>query len=257
MKNTALITGASGGLGAAFAKLHAQRGGDLVLVARNETKLDAIKAELANNYNCEIFTVVADLSKPSAAQEIFKATEAEGVEVDILINNAGFGGYGDFYQRDLDLENEMIQVNISALVNLTHFYLKGMVDRNCGRILQIASSAAFLPGPKMAVYYASKSFVVSFSQAIAQELSGTGVTSTVLCPGPIATEFANTANLDNPKVFEKADSPQAVAKCGYEAMLKGKLVVNNDAVTHFALTWILPLLPRKWLLAMSEKALSR
>ena len=257
MKNTALITGASGGIGAEFARYHAARGGDLVIVARSEDKLNALKSELEHAYDVQVLVIAADLAEPDSAQAIFATTESAGIQVDILINNAGYGGHGKFYQRDLSGEQAMMQVNVISLVSLTHLYLQGMVDRNSGKILHVASSAAFVPGPLMAVYYATKSFVASFSQAIAQELSDTNVTSTVLCPGPVATGFVEASDLKGVPALEHAASADSVASCGYEAMLNGDLVKINSPGIAFLVTWVLPLLPRKMILKLGQKTMEK
>ena len=257
MGNYALITGASSGIGAALARHHAARKGDLVLVARSEEKLTALKTELESKYGVKVTVIIADLAQPDAAERIFSATEEAGLQVDILINNAGFGGHGKFHERDLVKDQAMMQVNIVTLVNLTHYYLQGMVQRNSGKILQVASTAAFIPGPLQAVYYATKAFVVSFSQAIAQELQGTGVTSTALCPGAVATGFVAAGDLEGIDVWDKAATPESVAACGYEAMLKGNLVTINEKGLDFMLNWVVPFLPRKTVLKMSQKAMEK
>ncbi|MDG6259157.1 SDR family NAD(P)-dependent oxidoreductase [Glaesserella parasuis] len=189
MKQTALITGASNGIGLELAKIHAKKGGDVVLVARSKEKLAELAHDLANTYGIKATVIAQDLSEPNATQAIFAQTEAQGITVDILINNAGFGGHGRFFERDLAKEQQMIQVNITTLTELSHFYLKGMVERRCGKILNVSSTAGFLPGPLQAVYYATKAYVTSFSQAIAEEVAEFGVTVTALCPGAVATGF--------------------------------------------------------------------
>jgi len=257
MSNTALVTGASSGIGTELARYHARKGGDLVLVARREDALNNLKSELENEHGVAATLVVADLSKSDSAQKIFASTESTGIQVDILINNAGFGGHGEFCKRDLAKDQAMMQVNMVSLVNLTHMYLQGMVARNCGRLLHVASTAAFVPGPLQAVYYATKSFVVSFSQAIAEELKETNVTSTALCPGPVATEFVKAGDLDGVSVWDKAASPQSVARCGYDAMMRGDLVKINEASLNILLNWVLPFLPRRTVLKMSRKAMEK
>lgn len=257
MGNCALITGASSGIGAALARHHATRKGDLILVARSEEKLAALKTELEGEYGVKVTVIVVDLAQADAAERIFSATEEAGLQVDILINNAGFGGHGKFHERDLAKDQAMMQVNIVTLVNLTHHYLQGMVQRNSGKILHVASTAAFLPGPLQAVYYATKAFVVSFSQAIAQELQGTGVTSSALCPGAVATGFVAAGDLEGVDVWDKAATPESVAVCGYEAMLKGDLVTINEKGLNFMLNWVVPFLPRKTVLKMSQKAMEK
>ena len=257
MGNTALVTGASSGIGAELARLHAAQGGDLVLVARREDALNQLKSELEKTYNIKATVIVADLAQSDAAEKIFTATEAAGIQIDILINNAGFGGHGKFHERDLAKDQAMMQVNMVSLVNLTHMYLQGMVSRNSGKILHVASTAGFIPGPLQAVYYATKAFVVSFSQAIAQELSDTNVTSTVLCPGAVATGFVAAGDLDGVATWDNAASPQSVAKCAYEAMMKGELVKINDARLSFMLNWVVPFMPRKAVLKMSQNTMEK
>jgi short-subunit dehydrogenase len=254
---TALITGASGGIGAELARYHAARGGDLVLVARSEDKLKALQLELENAHKIKVMVVVADLAQPESADQIFSATEQAGLNIDILINNAGFGGHGKFHERQLRKDQAMMQVNMISLVNLTHLYLQGMVQRNYGKILHVASTAAFLPGPLQAVYYATKSFVVSFSQAISQELEGTNVTSTALCPGAVATGFVSAGDLEGIKVWDKAATAESVAKCGYDAMINGDLVKINEKGLSFLLNWIIPFLPRKTILKLSRQAMEK
>lgn len=257
MGNTALITGTSSGIGKELARYHGARGGDLVLVARNENKLNELKAELEENYGISVMVIAADLAQPESAEQIFAATQQAGLQIDILINNAGFGGHGKFHERELARDQAMIQVNVTSLVTLTHLYLEGMVQRNSGKILHVASTAAFLPGPLQAVYYATKSFVLSFSQAIAQELKGTGITSTALCPGAVSTGFVTAGDLDGVKVFDKAVSAESVAECGYEAMLRGDLVKINEQGLHFMLNWVVPFLPRKAVLRISQKTMEK
>ena len=257
MGNTALVTGASSGIGAELARLHASKGGDLVLVARREAALNALKTELETTYNIKATVIAADLAQPDSAEKIFAVTEAAGIQVDILINNAGFGGHGKFHERELAKDRAMMQVNMMSLVNLTHLYLQGMVSRNSGKLLHVASTAAFLPGPLQAVYYATKAFVVSFSQAIAQELADSNITSTVLCPGAVATGFVAAGDLEGNSMWDNAASPESVAKCGYEAMMKGELVKINEPRLDFMVNWVVPFLSRKTVLKMSEQAMQK
>lgn len=256
MTNTALITGASSGIGAELARYHASKG-DLVLVARREDTLEKLKSELESSHNIKVTVIASDLSQPDSASSIYKATEEAGIQIDILINNAGFGGHGKFHERDLAKDQSMMQVNMVSLVNLTHMYLQGMVERNAGKILNVASTAAFMPGPLQAVYYATKSFVVSFSQAIAQELSDTNITSTALCPGPVATGFVKAGDLEGISAWDNAATPESVAKCGYDAMQKGDLVAINERSLSFMLNWVIPFLPRKTVLKMSQKFMEK
>jgi short-subunit dehydrogenase len=255
--STALITGASSGIGLELAKLHAKKGGNLVLVARTETKLKSLKTELEAKHKVQVSVIVSDLSQPKAAEEIFKQTEEKGIVVDTLINNAGFGGHGLFHERDFASENSMMQVNMVALTELTHLYLKGMIARNKGRILNVSSTASFMPGPLQAVYYATKAFVTSFSQAIAQEVEQYNVTVTALCPGAVDTGFVKAGDLEGVEIFDKAKSAASVAKCGYSAMEKGQLVSFNESGLKFLLNWVIPFLPRKSVLKLSRQAMEK
>lgn len=241
----ALITGASSGIGEALAHEHATKGGNLILVARREQKLQAMKEEFKKRYGVQVDVISKDLSKPDAAQELHAEVQNRQLVVDYLINNAGFGGQGKFHEQDWSRHANMIQVNITALTELTYLFLPGMVERNSGRIMNVASTAAMVPaGPLQSVYFATKQFVLSFSQGIAGELLDTNVTVTALCPGPIATEFSKTAGLENTDLFAKAYSPQSVAKDGYSAMEKGKFVeisgLSFSSRILMAATWFLP-----------------
>ncbi|MEZ8720680.1 SDR family NAD(P)-dependent oxidoreductase [Vibrio pomeroyi] len=255
--NIALITGASGGIGLELAKIHAKKGGDLVLVARTLTKLEALKAEIESQYKVSVHVISEDLSDPQSPQRIFDYTESHGLEISTLINNAGFGGHGLFHERALDADLSMIQVNINALVSLTHLYLQSMVGRNHGKVLNVSSTASFLPGPLQAVYYATKSFVTSFSQAIAQELEGSNVTVTALCPGTVKTGFVEAGDLKGVDAWKNAKSPESVAQIGYQAMEKGELVAFNEKGLKFMLEWLIPFLPRKMVLKMSRQSMEK
>jgi short-subunit dehydrogenase len=257
MSETALITGASGGIGAAFARSHAATGGNLVLVARSRENLEGIKADLESKFGISVLLLVMDLSIQGSAERVFSQTEEAGIEISILINNAGLGGHGKFYERDLSKEQAMMQLNMTTLVSLTHLYLDSMIQRGHGKVLNVASSAAFIPGPLQAVYYATKAFVLSFSQALAEELSGTGVTVTVLCPGPVKTGFAKAGGLEEVKIFQYGSSAESVANCGYKAMQAEKLVVMNSTVLSFLLNWVTPLIPRRILLKFSRLSLEK
>jgi len=220
---TALITGASSGIGLDLAHLFAQDGHDVVLVARSEDKLRELATELERTHKIAAHVIVADLTRPDAPQHIFERAPA----IDILVNNAGFGTSGKFADADLRTELEMIQVNVTALTHLTKLFLAPMLQRGHGRILNVASTAAFQPGPLMAVYYATKAYVLSFSEAIAEELRGTGVTMTVLCPGPTATGFQKTADLGSETLLKvmRPVSSMSVARVGYRALMRGQRVV--------------------------------
>lgn len=257
MTNTALITGASGGIGLELAKIHAQKGGDLVLVARSKHKLNQLKAELENNYQSKVFVIAEDLSDPESADRVAAAVEELDLQIDTLINNAGFGGHGLFHERALAEDQAMMQLNMVTLTNLTHHFLKGMVERKSGRILNVSSTASFIPGPLQAVYYATKAYVTSFSQAIAEEVAENNVTVTALCPGAVATGFVAAGNLDGVDIWKKAKSARSVAECGYAAMEKGELVAFNEPGLKFQLNWVIPFLPRKMVLKMSRKFMEK
>jgi short-subunit dehydrogenase len=222
---TALITGASSGIGLELARIFAAKRHDVVLVARSEEKLRQLARECEGSV-VKAHVVAADLASGDGPRRVVDAVAALGVRVDVLVNNAGFGVYGRFADTPLERELESIQVNVVALTELTKRVLPAMIARRSGRILNVASTAGFLPGPLMAVYYATKAYVISFSEAISNELEGTGVTVTVLCPGPTATGFQAAANLESSRIvslLRKATS-RSVAEAGYEAMMAGKVV---------------------------------
>ena len=224
MTKTALITGASSGFGLHFARLCAQDGANLVLVARSTDKLNNLKTRLESEYGVDVVVIARDLSHPDAAEDVFATTEEQNIKVDILINNAGFGILGKFEDSSLERQQQMLNLNILTLTKLTHLYLPHMKKQHYGKILNVASIAAFAPGPCMATYYASKAYVLSFSDALATELRGSGVTVTALCPGPVNTGFANAAGFKNSVLFNGKDNGKAakVSCYGYNAMVKGK-----------------------------------
>lgn len=223
---TALVTGATSGIGHAFARLLARERYDLVLVARRADVLDGIRMDLERAFPIRVKVIAADLSRPDAARGVFDELEREKLAPDVLINNAGFGLFGTFTETDGEAETRMIGLNIVALTDLTKLVLKGMSERGRGKILNVASTAAFRSGPLMAVYCATKAYVLSFSEAIAEELKGTGVTVTALCPGPTVSGFAHEAGLRRSRSIglRRLLSPEAVAEYGYRSMMKGKPV---------------------------------
>jgi uncharacterized protein len=248
---TALITGASAGLGLEYAKLFAADRHDLVLVARRKDRLDALAAELSAAHGVKVYVVAADLMEPAATQQIVDAVATFGVEVEHLVNNAGFGTNGAFWELDAAKERGMIEVNVTALVMLTRAFLPAMVKRKRGRVLNIGSCAGFQPGPYMAGYYASKAFVNSFTEGLAYELRGTGVTATVSCPGPIATEFALVAGNDKSKLFKMgAMTATEVATDGYRAMMAGRPMVVHGIKNRFG-AWSVRLSPRALVTALA------
>ena len=224
---TALVTGASSGIGLEFAKLLAREGHDLVLVARRREVLEGLAQELAVKQGVAVRVIAKDLAAPNSAAEIFAELETERIDIDVLVNNAGLGLHGRFWETDLDRQIEIIQVNVEALTALTGRFLPGMVARGRGRIVNVASTAAFQPGPYMAAYYATKAYVLSFSEALAVELSDTGVTVTALCPGPTETEFQAAAGLEDTLLFKGPLVMDAakVARLGWAAAKLGKRVV--------------------------------
>lgn len=226
-RKTALITGASSGIGLDFARLFAEGGYDVVLVARTESKLKALADELGTRHGVRALAVAADLADPAAPGRLMERLKAEGVQVDVLVNNAGYAGYGAFAETDARMELDMIQVNIGALTALTKAVLPGMLARKSGQILNMASTAAFQPGPLMAVYYATKAYVLSFSEALANETQGTGVTITCLCPGPTKTGFQERAKMEESKLVKGKEIMDSltVARAGYEGLHQGRAVV--------------------------------
>lgn len=222
---TALITGASGGLGLEFAKILAKKKYDLVLVARNEGKLYALKNDLETEYNIAVYLYASDLSVVDAALDVFNFTLEHDIKIDILINNAGFGDSGSFAESEWEKQYEMVQLNVIALMQLTHCFLNPMIEQGHGKILNMSSVAAFCAGPNMSIYYATKEFVRSFSEAVAEEVKGTGVTVTAFCPGPTATGFEQAAAMDKGSaMFRKAAKAEDVAKAGVRALKKGKVL---------------------------------
>ncbi|MCI2254111.1 SDR family oxidoreductase [Domibacillus sp. PGB-M46] len=222
MNKTALITGASGSLGLEFAKIFAEAEYNLVLVARSREKLEAFADAYSDT---EMKLIVKDLSRPGAAKEAADEVHRSGIHIDVLINNAGFGLFGPFDELSLEKQTEMMQLNVISLTELTHCFLPGMRERNSGRILNVASTAAFQPGPLMAVYFATKAFVLSFSEALAEELSATNITVTALCPGPTKTNFGTVASVEKTKMFSHPMLAAQVAREGVEGLLKNKRVV--------------------------------
>lgn len=221
-----LITGASAGIGLELARVFALHNHDLLLVARNEAALRELASELSTTFGVNAKFFVADLSTPEAPRLIHEFCSQSGIDVDILVNNAGFGDYGPFHELDRQHQLDKIVVNIASLVDLTHRFLPGMVGRKSGKILNVASTAAFQPGPYMSVYYATKSFVLHFSEAISVELEGTGVTVTALCPGATQSEFQARANLNGSRLFDGRTLPTSkeVAEYGYASLMRGKRV---------------------------------
>ena len=232
MKKTALITGASSGLGTEFARIHASKGDNLVLVARGKDKMEALKTEFEKQFGISVYVISKDLSVQSAPKEVYDELEVQKIHIDYLINNAGFGDFGVFAECDWEKQFQMINLNIMALTYLTRLFLPDMIKNKFGKILNIASTAAFQPGPTMSIYFATKAFVLSFSESIANELKGTNVTVTALCPGATETGFKAAAALDNSNLFKgnQIATSKEVAEFGYNSMMKGKTVVVHGFV---------------------------
>jgi hypothetical protein len=222
-RKTALITGASAGLGREYA-LFAADGHDVVLIARREDRLAEVAEEVQDAHGISAVVLAADLAEPGAVQEIYEAVTERGLAIEFLVNNAGFGSNGVFAELPMDRELTMIQVNITALTELTRRFLPAMIERGSGRILNIGSTAGFQAGPFMTTYYATKAYVNHFTEGLAHELRGTGVTATVSCPGPTETEFAGIAGNEKSSLFQGGGAATAedVARHGYRAMLAGK-----------------------------------
>jgi short-subunit dehydrogenase len=256
---TALITGASSGIGLELARFFAKDKHNMVLVARSEGKLKDLAQELTQKHGIMVKIIAKDLSQHNAAQEVYNELKREGIQIDFLVNNAGFGEFGFFHETEWHKEEMMINLNITALTQFTKLFVKDMVHRKYGKIMNVASTAAFQPGPLMAVYYATKAYVLSFSEAIANELQDKGVTITALCPGPTESGFQAAATLEESKLVKgkKMPSSAEVAQYGYQAMMEGEVVA-----IHGTLNWIMAqsnrFTPRKMVTAivraMSEKA---
>lgn len=250
-RGTALITGSSKGIGLEFAHIFAREGHNLVLVARSTDKLKVIQDELSARYPIKVFTITADLSAQDAAQKVFNELAYKDIHIDYLINNAGFGDYGPFSNTSWQKEQQMISLNVETLVQFCKLYVPEMLERKSGKILNVASIASFFPGPGMAVYYATKAFVLSFSEALSCELEGTGVTVTSLCPGPTKSNFFKDANMLDSKVVKGRRLPSAheVALYGYRAMNSGN-VVAIQGWFYKLLVLSQRFIPRSWVRKM-------
>lgn len=226
VKKTALITGASGGIGKEFARIFGREGYDLVLVARSEAALKDLANELEREYGAAATVIPSDLSASGAAETLFKKTAELGIAVDVLVNNAGFSVSGAFVETDAKSHQEMLELNVVALTALTRLYLPAMVAKGSGGVINLASVGSFFPAPYLAGYCASKAYVLSFSEAIAEELAGTGVTVTALCPGPTKTGFASRAGIESSSMFQgRTLDARGVAEMGYRGFTREKRVV--------------------------------
>jgi uncharacterized protein len=224
---TALITGASGGIGYELSKLFAKDKHNLVLVARSGAKLAQFADELGRQFGVSVKTVALDVSLPDAPRHLFDEVQRSGITVEILVNNAAFGRFGEFARVPWEESLGQIQLNITALTELTKLFLASMLERRSGKIMNVASTAGFQAGPLMAVYYATKAYVISFSEALANELADTGVSLTCFCPGPTDTGFQRRAQIESSRLFQQLGPMEAktVARDGYRALMKGRTLV--------------------------------
>jgi uncharacterized protein len=255
---TALITGASGGIGYELARLFAQDHFDLVLVARNAQKLTQVADDLQRQHGISAKPIALDLATAPAPQFLFDQLQREGMTVEILVNNAGYGKFGEFAKVPLEQSLGQVQLNITALTELSKLFLQPMLDRHSGKIMNVASTAGFQPGPLMAVYYATKAYVISFSEALANELAGSGVTITCLCPGATDTEFQARAGTENTVLFRKLRPMDAktVARDGYRGLMAGKTLVISG-FRNWLLAEATRFGPRKLVTAVSRKVMDQ
>ncbi len=255
-RRTALVTGASVGLGREFARRFAADGFDVVLVARDRERLERLRDELARDHGVGARVLVADLADPASPGRIHAELREAGIVVDVLVNNAGFGGYGRFHETDLDHELSMIQVNVASLVALTKLFVRDMVSRGSGHVINVSSTAAFQPGPLQAVYYATKAFVLSFSEAIDNELSGTGVRVTAFCPGPTRTEFHARAGTETSFRGLRQMSAEEAVRQGYAGYRRGRRVVIAGTLNRI-LAFSTRLAPRRLTTAVARRLQER
>ena len=239
MKEVAIITGASGGIGYEIALLFAQQKMDIVIVARNEKKLENIKSVIEKQYNITVFCVATDLATSEGIVDINHCVNTNNLSVNYLVNNAGFGDYGFFTERSMEKYSEMLGLNIISLTELTYYYAKQMIKNGKGRILNVASTAGFQPDPYFAVYGASKAYVISLTEAIHKEFENTGVTATVLSPGATKTKFMERADMSDAKLYESGVmSAKKVAQVGFDGMMRGSLHVipgfKNKVLAFFS-----------------------
>lgn len=249
MKKVALITGASTGIGKELAHIHAEQGGDLVIVARSKNKLKQIKTELEAKYSIEAMVIAKDLGTSNAPKEIYDEIKSAGIEIEYLINNAGFGALGKFHELELERQTSMINLNVTSLTILTRLFLPDFVKENRGKILNVSSTASFMPGPLQAVYYATKAYVTFFSNALAEELYDTNITVTNLMPGATETEFGAVSGMEKTQIFKKTVSARSVAEDGYRGMMEGKLdVISGLTTSQKIMMKMIPFTPKKMIL---------
>lgn len=253
MTKTALITGASKGIGKELAIIFAQNNTNLVLVARSGEILNQFKKELELKYSISVVVLVKDLCSANSVEELYKEVKDKHIEIDYLVNNAGFGYYGAFADTEWDRYEKMIALNITTLTHLSHLFITEWKGRRSGRILNISSTAAFQPGPMMAVYFATKSFVLNLSEALARELKNDNISITTLCPGPTSTSFGEESKMNASELVKnvKIANAKDVAALGYKSMMKGRTTVIHGSINKFA-PFIIRFIPRKWIAILSE-----
>lgn len=254
MQKTALITGASSGIGKALAREFARNNYHLVIVAEKAEELSMAKQELSSEFSVEVTDMPKDLTREQAPQEIYDQLHSQGVRIDVLVNDAGVGQREKFHESDINKDVYIVRLNIEALIRLTKLFVKDMVARGNGKILNVGSVAGFQPGPMLAVYHASKAFVVSFSEAISDELEDTGVSVTALCPGPTDTNFASRADMENARIFQSGQvmEPEEVAQAGYKAVMNGERAVI-PGISNKALTFTRRLIPKSMQANLNKK----
>lgn len=256
-KETVLITGASGGIGKELAELFAKEGRNLVLVARSMENLMEVKKEIESKYNVTITIFSKDLSIEAEIVSLFDEVNEQNLQIDYLVNNAGFGLYGEFINTDLGKELNMIDLNIRTVTHLTKLFLPGMVERNNGGVMNIASTASFQPGPLMSVYYATKAYVLSFTEALQNEMKGTNIRITAVCPGPTETNFGNRASMHESRLFQGAiGDVKDVAKTAYDGFFSGKTIVI-PGLSNKLLAGSVRFMPRKFVTSIVRKIQER
>lgn len=254
MRNVALITGAAGGIGKEFSRLHASKGGDIVAVDLNSEGLKDLKNELEKEYRIRVYPITKNLANESATLEIYQEVKEQKIEVEYLINNAGFGGVGLFHERAWEKDLAMIKVNIVALRSLTRWFLPDFIKRDASRVLNTSSTLSLIPGPGQAVYFATKAFVTSFSQSLYGEVSDTNVSVTALLPGPTQTGFGDHSGMNKTSIYSKTAKASDVAREGYEAMMKGEVqVISGLPFSDRMQMKLVPFLPKKMLINKIKK----
>ena len=248
----AIITGASTGIGKALVEEHAKKKGNAVIIARSQDQLNQIKNDLEHKYGVQIKVIAGDLTDTKTIDEIVKTVESNQLQVQYLINNAGFGGYGKFHEREWAKDQKMIRLNVEALSELTYRMIPKMKAQQ-SYILNVASTAGFMPGPLQATYFATKAFVLSFSQALDHELKSENISVSALCPGPVDTGFADSADMKDSPLFSNSATPEKVARIAYKKMLKRRRLIFDDWKMAMATRGIIPFIPSKLITRVVEQ----